>query len=173
MADQCRTDRTGSDACKALCDANGIQNNPICKYWCENNPVECDNIASDYCKKNTNNVDFCGCYNFTADVKATMDAAKAAGQAIIPWCHIANCASNANAYRSTVMQTSAKCPDQPLCLQSAAANNTAGNVSFKNLNFNCSTDATQNFFVQYQPIIIGAILCFVIMCSSSSLAFLI
>ena len=167
----CRTDNLGSEYCQKKCDAKAIENDPECQIWCQNNGAYCDQIVSTYCKSNPSNTLFCGCYNFSRDVADTMDLASKSGQAIIPWCHIASCASSDKAYRSKVMRDSGKCPDQPLCLQTAAANNTAGNVSFKNLNFNCSasTNPFQQFIDEYFVFIQAGILCFIIMCSCSSM----
>jgi hypothetical protein len=127
-------------------------NTPECKTWCTINPGKCDTAVKDYCSSNKMDMDFCGCYNFSDDVKILQNAMTKKGQALKPSCNITSCASNVNAHVPLVYSNSS-CPDQIVCLQGLEIGGNASgmtNVSFEcgskpdNDNDNTSSDTGNN-----------------------------
>jgi hypothetical protein len=104
----------------------------------ENNSRLSDNLVKMYCDAHPNNMDLCGCYNWKnkPEYAALQKKLTESGQTLIPECHLAECAANPNAYKSTSAK-STRCPDQMLCLQGIDVGS-ANTSSMQNITLNCN-----------------------------------
>ncbi len=110
-----------------------------CQQWAiQNGNSDIDARVKEYCSSNPSDLNFCGCYNFTDEVKATQKKLEANGQNITPWCNIGNCSSNTNAYKP--YNRDKLCPTQQICIQSIDVGSTQA-ASFTGIDFSCKNDA--------------------------------
>ena len=138
--DNCNRDNVGLDK---VCVKQENSPTEECKTWCSlpGNHGKCDTAVKSYCGKNLLDQDFCGCYNYSNDVKIAQKKMSAKGITLLPHCHIASCASNAKAYVPEIFKRS--CPEQNICLQSFDIGGTASG-DFKGVDFNCTQNTNNN-----------------------------